>query len=68
MSEQCGACKSSRLEPAELFSAALVPTNASGWKKAVGGAQVLCRVCLDCGAIDQLRADVERLRKMLPES
>jgi hypothetical protein len=56
------------MEPAQLFSAALMPTNASTWKKAVGGAQVSCRVCLDCGAIDQLKADPEQLRKMLPES
>ncbi len=67
MSEQCPSCKSERLEPAALFGAALVLQRASGWKKATSGAEVACRVCIDCGAIDRLVADVEKLAKMVPD-
>ncbi|MBA2544573.1 MAG: hypothetical protein H0V17_33330 [Deltaproteobacteria bacterium] len=68
MSEQCASCKSSRLEAASLFSAALVLQRASGWKKATSGAvEVTCRVCLDCGVIDRLMAaDLEKLAKSVP--
>ena len=65
MSDTCQGCKSARLERSILVSAAIQPERASLWTKATAGAQVTCRVCLDCGAIDQLRADVERLAKML---
>jgi len=68
LAEQCEACKSTKLEPATLISAALQLDHASTWKKVTAGATVSCRVCLDCGAIDRLRADVERLRNMLPDS
>jgi hypothetical protein len=64
MPEQCPSCKSERLEAAALFSAAIVLQRASGWKKATSGAaEVHCRVCLDCGAIDQLRTDGPKLAK-----
>jgi hypothetical protein len=64
MAEQCSSCASPRLEPATLLSAAVVLQRASAWKKAVGGAaEVSCRVCLDCGAIDQLKANAETLQK-----
>ncbi len=66
MSEQCGACKSERLEPAALASF-VVLQRATSWKKATGGSAVTCRVCLDCGAIDRLTADTVKLQKMLPD-
>jgi len=47
------------------MSAAITPDRAGAWKRALSGAEVKCRVCLDCGNLDQLRADVERLAKML---
>lgn len=68
MAEQCEACTSTKLEPATLVSAALQPDRASTWKKVSAGAVVSCRVCMDCGAIDRLRADVERIRNMLPDT
>jgi hypothetical protein len=65
MSDKCQACQSVRLEPAILASASIQPERASAWRKAIAAAEVKCRVCLDCGALDQLRADVQQLAKML---
>ncbi len=67
MSDACTACQSSRLEEATLMSAAIQPVRASAFRKALAGAEVKARVCLDCGNVDQIRADVATLKKMLGE-
>ena len=67
MSARCPACQSERLEEAQIMGAAAQPARASTLAKAFAGAAITARVCLDCGALDQLRADPARLRKMVGE-
>lgn len=65
MTKQC-ACGSSRLEKATLESAALRLEAASTMKKVFNtGGVVSCDVCLDCGAIHNLRGDPKSLAEML---
>jgi len=65
MSESCPACKSTNLEEAAVMSAGLQPVRASALRKALAAAEIKARVCMDCGAIDRLRADPKTLKKML---
>ena len=67
MSDACTACQSSRLEEATLMGAALQPVRASALRKALAGAELRARVCMECGNVDQIRANVETLQKMLGE-
>ena len=67
MSDSCPACQSTRLEEATLMSAAIQPVRASAFRKALAGAEVKARVCLECGNVDRIRANVETLKKMLGE-
>ena len=63
----CSACKSARMEEAVVMGAGLVPARASNFQKAMAAAVLTANVCMDCGNVDGLRADVVRLAKMLPE-
>jgi hypothetical protein len=67
MSATCGVCKSGRLEEAVVFGAGVQPVRAGRLAKALAAAELRARVCLDCGAVDQFKADVQRLKKMLGE-
>jgi len=68
MSEVCPKCGSTHLEAGLLMGAAVQLERATTMAKVFAGAEVKARVCLDCGHIGQLRvADVEKLRKGLPE-
>ena len=66
MAIQCAKCGSARVEAARLDGMALSLEKSSTMKKIfnVGGA-VSCRVCIDCGAIFDLRGDPEKLAEML---
>jgi hypothetical protein len=68
MGERCQSCQSERLEEARLVSAGIVPERAGLVAKIQAPAEVSVRVCLDCGAVDRLRADAAKLRKMVGES
>ena len=61
----CPACRSSRLEPGTLASAAVWLDAQSAWSRAIGGAEVKVLACLDCGHLS-LRADPAALKKLLP--
>ncbi|HZE97806.1 MAG TPA: hypothetical protein VE981_12330 [Planctomycetota bacterium] len=63
--EACPACRSTRLEDAVIMGAGLQPARAGRLTKALSAAELKARVCLDCGAVDRLRADVKTLKKML---
>jgi len=65
MDARC-ACGSARLENAQLEGMAIRLERSSTLKKVfnVGGV-VLCRVCLDCGALSDLRGDPEKLAGMI---
>jgi hypothetical protein len=67
MDPQCDQCGSVRLEDAQLEGVAIRPDRAALMKKIfnVGGV-VKCRVCLDCGAISDLRGDPKKLVEMVP--
>ena len=67
MSETCSGCGSGRLEEAVVMGAGLQPVRAGRLAKALAAAELKARVCLDCGAVDGIRADVKRLAKMLGE-
>ena len=47
------------------MGAGLQPARAGRLTKALSAAELKARVCLDCGAVDRLRADVKTLKKML---
>lgn len=66
MNATCQECKSGRLESATL-SASLTPDKTNALLKNFTAADVRVRVCLDCGKVDELRADANHLRKMLGE-
>ncbi|MBA3463971.1 MAG: hypothetical protein H0T46_28705 [Deltaproteobacteria bacterium] len=68
MNATCQECKSGRLESATL-NASLTPDKTNALLKNFTGAaaDVRVRVCLDCGKLDELRADASHLRKMLGE-
>lgn len=65
MSDACPACQSTRLEEAAIMGAALQPARASAFRKALAGAEIKARVCMECGNVDRIRANVETLKKML---
>lgn len=67
MNDRCPSCQSERLEEARVMGAGVQPLRASNWAKALAAAEISARVCLDCGHMDQFRADPERLRKMVGE-
>ncbi len=65
METRC-ACGSARLEKAILESAAIRLERASTLKKVFNtGGVVNCDVCLDCGAINNLRGDPKLLSEMI---
>lgn len=64
MAEACPACRSERLAPGTLASAALWLDEQSALSRAFGGAGVKVRACLDCGHL-VLWADPEALRKLV---
>ena len=68
MNASCQECKSGRLESATLKGATLQPDKANALLKNFTSADVRVRVCLDCGKVDELRADAAHLRKMLGEA
>lgn len=63
MTDPCTKCGSTRLEPGVLMGAAVQLERAKTLAKVFAGAEVKVRVCLDCGHMDQLQADVEKLRE-----
>lgn len=66
MDEKCDACGSGRTETAQLEGMALCLDRTSTLKKVFNaGGLVRCRVCLDCGALTNLKADPEKLGEML---
>jgi len=67
MSDTCTNCGSTKFEPGMLMGAAIQLERATTMAKVFAGAELKARVCMGCGQIDQLRADVEKLRKGLPE-
>ena len=67
MTDTCANCGSTKLEPGMLMGAAVQLERAKVLAKVFAGAEVKARICLDCGNIDQLRADLERLRKGIDE-
>lgn len=67
MSDTCGVCQSGRLEEAVVFGAGVQPVRAGRLAKAMAAAELKARVCLDWGALDRFKADVQRLNKMLGE-
>lgn len=67
MTDICASCGSTRLEAGILMGAAVQLERAPVLAKVLAGAEVKARICIDCGNIDQLRADVEKLQKGLKE-
>ena len=67
MSDTCAKCGSAKLEVGSLAGAAVQLDRWTTMSKVLAAAEVKVRVCLDCGHIGHLHADVERLRKGLPE-
>ncbi len=66
MNTRC-ACGSTRVEKAILESAAIRLERSSTLKKVFNtGGVVNCDVCIDCGAIFNLRGDPKGLAEMLP--
>jgi hypothetical protein len=65
MAIQCEKCGSARVEAAQLEGMAIRLERASTMKKIfnVGGV-VSCQVCIDCGAVFDLRGDPEKLAAM----
>lgn len=61
----CPACRSERVEPGSLGSAAVWLDAQSALSRAFAGAEVKLLACLDCGHLS-LRADPAALRKLLP--
>lgn len=61
----CPACRSSRVEPGILGSAAVWLDVQSAWSRAVSGAEVKVLACLDCGHLS-LRVDPAALQKLMP--
>lgn len=65
MDTRC-ACGSTRVEKAQLESAAIRLERSSTLKKVFNtGGVVSCDVCLDCGAISNLRGDPKLLAEMI---
>lgn len=65
METRC-ACGSARLEKARLEGAAIRLERSSTLKKVFNtGGVVYCHVCLDCGAISNLRGDPKLLSEMI---
>jgi hypothetical protein len=60
----CPACRSPRVEPGTLASAAVWLDRQSALSKAFGGVQVQVLACLDCGHV-ALRASPADLRKLV---
>ena len=66
MKTHCENCKSARLENALLEGAAVQLERAATMKKVLqAGGQMRCRVCLDCGALSDLRVDPQEMARML---
>lgn len=66
MTNKCAACGSSRMEQATLEGAAVRLESSSTVKKVFNvGGLISCEVCMACGRIGPLRADPEKLAKML---
>jgi hypothetical protein len=59
----CTTCRSERLEPGTLASAAIWLDAQSALSRAFGGVEAKVLACLDCGHVS-LRADPEALRKL----
>lgn len=66
MDIKCSGCGSARLEKATLESAAIRMERTSTMKKVFNtGGVVSMDVCLDCGALNNLRGDPKSLAEML---
>jgi hypothetical protein len=64
MTQACPMCRSERLAPGTLASAALWLDAQSALSRAFGGVQVAVLACLDCGHL-VLRADPGAMRKLV---
>lgn len=63
---KCPACGSDRIEEAQLEGMAVRLERSSTLKKVFNvGGLVRCRVCMQCGALSDLRGDPEKLATMV---
>lgn len=65
MANVCGGCGSARLEEGSIVSAGVQLDRASTLKKILAAPELKIVACLDCGRVDGLRADPERLRALV---
>jgi len=66
MSTTCPSCKSAKIEAGFIRSTDIVLERATAFRKALAAPEIKASVCLDCGRIFDLRAEPEKLAKMLP--
>ena len=62
----CPSCKSTNIEAGAVFGAGIMLERASAFRKALAAPEIKASVCLACGHIFDLRADPEKLAKLLP--
>jgi len=65
MTGKCPQCASARLEAGAVFGAGVTLERASAFRKAIAAPEIKATVCLDCGAIFDLRAEPQKLAKLL---
>ena len=65
MSDNCPQCASTKLEAGAIMGAGVTIDRASAFRKAIAAPEIKAKVCLDCGAIFDLRAEPEKLAKLL---
>lgn len=67
MDTKCASCGSTRIEVAQLEGMAVRLDRSSTLKKVFNvGGLVTCHVCMECGALFDLRGDPAKLAEMLP--
>lgn len=65
--ENCPSCGSSRLEAAVLEGMVIRLDRAGTLSRVFSvGTEVHCKVCMDCGAVSDLRGDPAKLAAKLP--
>lgn len=62
---RCPGCSSERLESGSVVGAAIQLDRASTMKKLLASPQMSATVCLDCGAVFDLRADPKTLTALV---
>jgi len=65
--DPCPLCGSGAVEDGRLMNSSLQPLRATRRAKLQTAAEIRAHVCLDCGHVFGLYADVARVREMLGE-